>query len=180
MVNTTCPLCNSDESLCTVSDVIHSGTTTSNTQGVTLGMFGTDEFSQMYFKTTTVSYLARLLSPPTKPMTAPWLFILILVGIAIAVLRTMASEVASNPDGGLLVIVWSFCLGIFTSFIPGVITGVLIYLILLVMYTPARKQWDKDCDTLLSSWYCQQDGIIIDEEGEVHSPVDYVDIVFSK
>ena len=180
MFDTVCPVCNSDEDMCTVADVINSGTSTSNTQGVTLGMFGSDEFSQMYFKTTTVSALARLLSPPSKPMSAPWLFILILLGIGSSVLRTMVEEMAGTPDAGLMNLIWGFCLGVFTSFIPGVITGILIYLILLAIYTPARNQWKKDCETLFSSGYCQRDGVIVDSSGEAHSPVDYVDTVFSK
>ena len=174
-----CPVCSSSHGVCSVEDVIYNGTSTTNTRGVNIGMFGTDEFSQMYFTSTTVSGLAQLLSPPRKPLSIHWLFLFILGAMGYYTLKPLLDSFGEQMSSGLLAIIWTLILGFMTCFVPGVIAGVLCYLIVLAIYTPARMQWKKDCNTLLSSNYCPRDGIIFDSEGTVYSPNDYVSRVFS-
>lgn len=176
---TTCPVCNSSQGVCSVEDVIYDGTSVSHTRGVNVGMFGNSEFSQMYFTTTTISGLAELLSPPRKPFAIHWLFLFILGAMGYYTLKPLLDSFGEGLPEGLLGAVWSLILGFMTCFIPGVIAGVLCYLIVLAIYTPARIQWKKDCNTLFSSNYCPRDGIIFDSEGTVYSPNDYVSRVFS-
>lgn len=179
MFNTTCPICGSAKDVCTVEDVIYDGTSVSQTQGVSIGMFGSNDFSQMYFSTTTISRLAQLLTPPAKPLAIHWLAIFILSGMGFYLLKEIIAGVSTTPDSGILGVVWFFCLGLITCFIPGVISGITMYLICLMIYAPARSAWKKNTNTLLNSKYCYKDGVVFDEQRKVYSPVDYVDIVFS-
>lgn len=179
MFSTTCPVCGSAKDVCTVEDVLYDGTSVSRTQGVSVGMFGNDELSQMYFSTTTISRLAQALTPPPKPFAIYWLFIFIFSGMGVYLLKEIISGISTTPDAGVLGLVWFFCLGLITCFIPGVVSGVLMYLVALILYSPARSAWKKNTNTLLNSKYCYKDGVVFDEQRKVYSPVDYVDIVFS-
>lgn len=176
----TCPLCNSSHDVCSVEDVIYSGTSTSRTQGVNVGMFGTDDFSQMYFTTTTVSRLAQLLSPPRIPFGLHWLPIFILSAMGFYTVKYALDAFAEQESSGAIGFLFLLILGFFFSIFTGTAVGTLSYLAVLAINVPERKRWKANCEVLLSSPYCQKDGVVFDAKGAVFSPASYVDVVFSK
>jgi len=176
---TICPVCGSSTDICSVQDVIYSGTSVSRTQGVNIGMFGSDEFSQMYFTTTTVSRLAQLLSPPRIPLGFHWFPILALTGMGYYTIQYTIDYYSKQPESGLLGIVFFLVLGFFFSIFIGTAMGALAYVTLLLINIPNRRKWRRNCDVLLTSRFCQKDGVVIDSEGRAHSPSNYVDVVFS-
>ena len=175
-----CPVCHSSHYVCSVADVINDGIHVTQTQGISAGMFGSNEFSQMYFTSTSQNRLSRILSPPRKPFGLYWYPIYILGAMAYFLVKYAVDKYNEDPSSGLLGAVFWSILGLYLSFLPGIGVGTAVYLFGLAMYTPARNRWKQNCQVLYSSRFCQQDGIVFDDEGNVYSPSDYVDVVFSK
>lgn len=175
-----CPICNSSANLCSVADVIDAGIHTTHTEGVSIGMFGDTSFQQMYFTSTSVSRLSAMLMPPTIPLSAPWYGILVLTGMVIFTFQIAIEHFTSNPESGLLGVVFYLILGGFQAFLPGLGYGSLVYLVLRFVYASERKAWKRNREILLSSGFCQQDGVVIDHDGQAHSPAGYVAHVFAR
>ena len=180
MSSNQCPLCKSSQNVCSVADVINDGIHVSSTQGVSIGMFGSEEFSQMYFTTTSQSRLSQLLSPPRKPFGLYWLPILILSMMGYFTVKYAIDASGEQPESGLLGVIFSLILGFYFSFFSGTAVGTIIFLILLLIYGPERKRWKRNCEILYSSSFCVLDGVVFDDEANVYSPADYVDFVFSQ
>ena len=175
-----CPICNSSANVCSVEDVIEAGIHTTRTEGVSIGMFGDTSFQQMYFTSTSVSKLSAMLMPPVIPLSSPWYVILVLAGIVIFTFKIGVENFMDNPESGLLGVVWYLLLGGFLSFLPGLGYGSLVYVVLRFVYASERKTWKRNREILLSSGFCQQDGVVIDHDGKTYSPAGYVASVFAR
>lgn len=174
-----CPICNSSANVCSVGDVIEAGIHTTRTEGVSIGMFGDTSFQQMYFTSTSVSKLSAMLMPPSIPLSSPWYVILVLTGMVIFTFKIAIENFMDNPESGLLGVVWYLILGGFLAFLPGLGYGSLAYVVLRFVYASERKAWKRNRVILLTSGFCQRDGVVIDHEGKAHSPGGYVAYVFS-
>ena len=180
MSSSQCPLCKSSRNVCSVADVINDGIHVSSTQGVSIGMFGSDEFSQMYFTTTSQSRLSQLLSPPRKPFGIYWLPIFILSAMGYYTFKYAFDAFGEQADTGVLGFMFTLILGLFFSIVSGPPVGTLCYLVVLLVYRSERKRWKRNCEILYSSSYCVTDGVVFDAESNVYSPSNYVDFVFSQ
>lgn len=173
-----CPICNSSANVCSVEDVIEAGIHTTRTEGVSIGMFGDTSFQQMYFTSTSVSKLSAMLMPPSIPLSSPWYVILVLTGMVIFTFKIAIEHFTSNPESGLLGVVFFLILGGFQAFLPGLGYGSLVYVVLRFVYSSERKAWKQNRELLLTSGFCQRDGVVIDHQGNAQAPITYVNQLF--
>ena len=178
MANSVCPNCKSSQYVCSVADVINDGIHVSHTQGVSIGMFGNNEFSQMFFTTTSQSRLSELLSPPRKPFGFHWLPIFILSMMGYYTVKYAIDAFGEQPESGPIGFLFLLILGFFFSVFSGMAVGTLCYLVVLLIFLPERKRWKHNCEILFSSHYCAKHGIVFDAESNVYSPATYVGKIF--
>ena len=119
-----------------------------------------------------------MLMPPAIPISAAWYGIYVLGGFVFFTLKFGIEESIKNPESGLLGVIWYFILGFMVSFLPGLGWGSAIFVVARLVYMPQRKEWKQNRELLLTSGFCQKDGVVIDHQGNAQDPRTYVNQLF--
>ena len=163
---TTCPICNSDDSVDCIGSIVYNGVTTTYTDGVSYNpIIAGEPFTVSNFESTTVSPLARALMPltmPGRPLVAFFGLYIILSGLI-----WTGGIVAEDPDLHVnpVVAFFAYLLSMPWGLWYGAQLGLVISAVHLLIVVPWIPLWKKkEYHFLNESYYCYRDNVAFDSD----------------
>ena len=173
-----CPVCGQSDQTCYVYEAIQSGTSITETEGVSLAMVESREVTLHHFTSTQRSLLAEQLSLPNPPAYAgtwlPVMFFVWLIAAEIHFINLWGNDVEWNLFN--LIIVPAMIL------VPAggvsVLGCLLSYGLLRLFSISDRRRWKEKAQHALTSGYCYRDNMAFDDEW-AYDPTHYIQYVFN-
>jgi hypothetical protein len=167
----TCPICKKDDQVQRVSTIMDSGTSTTTGIGVGGGFGGGVGVGG--YAGVNVNLLTQRLSSVPKPGIG------IITGFFVAYLLSDMALVASSKGGLADAEISTWVVGLFFTWIPGLIFALPVKFLLQAFLTTSRNQWDENLAYLRSQYYCFRDDAVL-YEGTARTPEEFASWCFSR
>lgn len=166
-----CNICKKDDQVQRISTIMDSGTSTTTGIGVGGGFGGGVGVGG--FAGVNINLLTQRLASVPKPGIG------VITGFLVAYLLSDVALVASSEDGlmGSTIGVW--VVGLFFTWIPGIIFALPMKFLLQSLLTTTRRQWDENHAYLRLQYYCFRDDVVL-HDGEATSPEEFALWCFSR